>query len=90
GPFETVRQTLLPGTGLVLVTDGITESASPGGEFFGMDRLTEMLGSAPVGSAARLVERVVEAADDFRESGPQGDDVTVLALITGAGEAPSA
>ena len=91
GPFETLQQTLLPGTGLVLVTDGITESASPGDELFGMDRLTEMLGSAPVGSAARLVERVVEAADDFRDSAPQGDDVTVLALITGNhGEAPSA
>ena len=90
GPFETVQQTLLPGTALVLVTDGITESASPGDELFGMDRLSETLGCAPLGSATRLVERVVKAADDFRDSAPQGDDVTVLALITGAGEAPSA
>jgi len=88
--FETVRQALLPGTALVLVTDGITESASPGDELFGVDRLTETLGSAPIASAAGLVEHVVKAAGDFRDSTPQADDVTVLALITGAGEAPSA
>ena len=74
----------------MLVTDGITESASPENELFGVDRLTETLGSAPNRSAAGLVEHIVKAAGDFRDSAPQGDGVTVLALITGGGEAPSA
>ncbi len=86
GGFETLHKTLAPGTGLVLVTDGITESTSPGNEFFGMDRLTEAIVANPAGPAAQLVDRVVSAADDFRGSVPQEDDVTVLALITGRGE----
>ncbi len=86
GGFKTLHKTLTPGTGLVLVTDGITESTSPGDELFGMNRLTEAIAADPAGPAAQLVERVVSAAGDFRGSAPQGDDVTVLAVITAGGD----
>ena len=76
-----IALTLVPETRLVLVTDGITESASPGGELFGTDRLTATVAASQAASARALVAAVVSAATDFRGSRAQQDDVTVLALV---------
>jgi len=80
-PFETAASRLEPGAGLVLVTDGITEAESPTEELFGLDRLERLLADASFTSAGEMVQFVVDSADAFRAHAPQGDDVTVLALL---------
>ena len=70
-----------PRAGLVIVTDGITEAASPSGEQFGTWRLQILLETAARDSAAQLIKVIMKAASDFRGSFPPQDDMTVLALI---------
>ena len=79
--FQTASQTLAPHTALVLVTDGITNSASPDGEPFGRPRLAAALSATPSASARQLVAAAVTAAADFRAPAAQHDDITVLALV---------
>lgn len=80
-PFEATSRYLSPGSALVLVTDGITEAASPQDELFGTERLVETLAAAKTDSAAKIVESIVAAATQFRDVAPQRDDVTVLTLV---------
>jgi sigma-B regulation protein RsbU (phosphoserine phosphatase) len=87
GAFAADAETIAPGSGLLVVTDGITEAASPGGEQFGMARLERVVAAAQLESAEALVKSVTAAAEGFRESLPQQDDVTVFALIHRAGGA---
>ncbi|MHC4616840.1 MAG: SpoIIE family protein phosphatase [Planctomycetota bacterium] len=81
GTFETVVETIDPDASLLVVTDGITEAASPGGERFEMDRLEELMTSGHARSAQELVHLVAKGAADFRQMLPQQDDITVFALV---------
>ena len=83
GGYDTAAHTLGAKAGLVLVTDGITESTSPKGELFGTERLTTTLTSQGPATAQELVASVVAAAAEFRASRAQQDDVTVLGLVVG-------
>jgi len=85
-PIRAECETLAAGIGLVVVTDGITESVSPGGELFGLVRLKAAIKACSAVTAAEVVGRLVQDADDFRASCPQGDDVTVLCLVTAPGD----
>ncbi len=80
GEFTPGTARLRPGEGLVLVTDGILESLSPGGEQFGTPRVRELLAHAPQ-TAEAVVHAVVTAAADFRQLMPRLDDITVFALF---------
>jgi sigma-B regulation protein RsbU (phosphoserine phosphatase) len=79
--FRTDRQLLPPGSGIVIVTDGITEATSPQGEQFGERRLRDLLAGQKSTSSRAIVEAIARAADDFRKPLGQQDDATVLALI---------
>jgi sigma-B regulation protein RsbU (phosphoserine phosphatase) len=81
GPFEGQVQTIVPGTGLVIITDGITEAAAPDGEMFGIARVRAVLESADLASAESMIRSVTTAAEAFREPLPQQDDVTVFGLL---------
>jgi serine phosphatase RsbU (regulator of sigma subunit) len=83
--FEARHQELPPGTGLLIVTDGITESLSPASEQFGMARLQAAAAVAPLVSAEQLVQAVLQAASNFRQDGPAYDDLTVLTLLNRRG-----
>ena len=68
---------LHPGDALVLYTDGITEARSPGGTFFGTDRLDRVVCGCD-GPPAECVRRTLAAVDDFTEGRPATDDRTLL------------
>ncbi|MGH3263440.1 MAG: PP2C family protein-serine/threonine phosphatase [Trebonia sp.] len=83
---EVHRQNLEPGDAVLLYTDGVIEARTPEGEFFGFDRLTDLLErEAASGEPAdemlrRLVRAVLEhQAADLR------DDATLL-LVRWKGE----
>jgi sigma-B regulation protein RsbU (phosphoserine phosphatase) len=63
-----------------MVTDGVTEAASPDGEEFGDDRVCEALVRRSGGSAAAVLDGLVAAVDCWAGAGGLGDDLTALVL----------
>jgi sigma-B regulation protein RsbU (phosphoserine phosphatase) len=88
GAFETGRWreavvSLGPGDGLVLYTDGVTDTRSAQ-ERFGSERLEAVLSRAAGLEADEVADRVDRALLEFEE-GPQRDDVALLVLRAGVG-----
>jgi len=79
-PFTADVEMLAPEACLVAFTDGITESESPDGDLFGLDRLRRTLQAAAGTQAEQLVRAVVEAGAAFSGAGPRADDMTILAI----------
>lgn len=81
-PINLVDQELVlePGDGLVLYTDGITETFSPEGEAFG-DGLFKARLQSLLGETARgIVEGIGVSVDDFRAGRALDDDYTLLVI----------
>lgn len=78
--YQASRVELGPGDLVCLYSDGITEAANPQGEELDMDRLIEVLRGCRNQPLPVLVRSVEEAAADFAEGAPQGDDQTVVLI----------
>jgi sigma-B regulation protein RsbU (phosphoserine phosphatase) len=63
---------------LVLVTDGVTESAGQDGDQFGMERLVECVQSHGDQPARTIAEGICQAALHFAGEEPQADDLTAV------------
>lgn len=70
--------TLSAGTLFVATTDGVTESRSPTGEMFGMDRFIEVVLANVDADLKQLIGAVIDAAQAFR-SGRLVDDMAIIA-----------
>jgi len=70
---------LAEGDMLLLYTDGLTEAFSPAGELFGDERLADSLGCIPC-SADEILMAVEERVNEFIDTIPLGDDMTMLAI----------
>jgi sigma-B regulation protein RsbU (phosphoserine phosphatase) len=76
---ETVL--LMAGDLAVFYTDGITEARSPAGEFFGVERLDQILRDLPgAATPEAAVQAITNAIARFSGDGTPADDQTVLAL----------
>jgi len=76
------RATLERGDVVLFYTDGITETFSPSGEMFGVERLDGAIRGAT--SARGCVDAAIGAAEAFGPAGHAADDRTALAMkITG-------
>jgi PAS domain S-box-containing protein len=62
----------------VLVTDGVLESESPGGEEFGAARLLEVLAEHRQRPAREIVDHIYGAVRGFADDAKQEDDVTIV------------
>jgi serine phosphatase RsbU (regulator of sigma subunit) len=72
---------LLPGEGLLLVSDGVVEAHSPDGELFGFERLEETVATfSTPGDVRTLVELVLARVYDHMASAEQHDDITIVAV----------
>ncbi len=80
-PYQADSVTLKAGEAFLAVTDGITESASPSGDMLGEEALSSAITRCHAADGPQLVKVVTEIASDFRQSMPQQDDITVLALL---------
>lgn len=76
--FELGTDLLDGGDLLFLYTDGVPEAKNTDGEFFGEERLHEVLGEP--GSAAAVVDRFSQAVVAHSGAAEQFDDVTMLGL----------
>ncbi|HEX4833060.1 MAG TPA: PP2C family protein-serine/threonine phosphatase [Trebonia sp.] len=73
------RADLEPGDAVVLYTDGVTEARSADGEFFGLDRLIDLLEreAASQQPPEEMLRRLVQALLDRQQDGLR-DDATLL------------
>lgn len=76
---EVGSEGLEPGDIVVLYTDGVVEARSPGGEFFGVDRMVDLLtrNLASGLPAAETVRRIVRALLDHQQD-RLDDDATLM------------
>ncbi len=71
---------LAAGDMLLLYTDGLTEAFSPAGELFGDVRLMDALGAIQEHTAEDVLVFVEHRLNEFIETVPLGDDLTMLAI----------
>jgi serine phosphatase RsbU (regulator of sigma subunit) len=69
---------VVPGSWLLVVTDGLTETGAPGGKLLGTDELVNLLVVAGASEPSRVVEGILARAAEFRQGEPQQDDMTIL------------
>ncbi len=82
--YQSERHPFAPGTRLLFYTDGLTE-VFKGDEEFGPERLLKEFLKFPTQKADDILDAIWAAIEDFSEGGPQGDDMTALALCRAAG-----
>lgn len=77
---RSTRVEALPGSRLILVSDGVIEQVNGSGEQFGLERVCSTLG--PATTPADEVMRLVEAVRDYAD-GPLSDDLSAASLRLG-------
>jgi sigma-B regulation protein RsbU (phosphoserine phosphatase) len=77
--FREGEMTLEPGAGLLLYSDGLTESVCPEGRQLGVKGLIRCMEGLHVAEPSEVVAQIRVKLDDFREPGPLHDDLTILA-----------
>jgi serine phosphatase RsbU (regulator of sigma subunit) len=79
--YERGYEMLIPGSILLLYTDGIIEAENQSGEQFGTECLKEIVSSRRWDVARALVEEVFDGVNEFSGSDRPVDDQTVVAVI---------
>ena len=69
-----------PGDTVLIGTDGIWETRNPAGEFFGKQRLRDLVAALTDRCAEEIRQAVVDAVAAFRQVRPQEDDVTLVVI----------
>ena len=87
--YSSEKYGFTPGTRLLFYTDGLTE-VFKGEEEFGSERLLNVFSKCDADKADDILGALWTALEEFSQGGPQGDDMTALALCRGtATERPS-
>lgn len=84
--WETASVPVLPGTRLLVCTDGVTEASDASGDLFGRGRLKRLLRSERRTPIRELVNRLESEFDSEHSGFRVRDDVTVVAVEFGDGE----
>jgi sigma-B regulation protein RsbU (phosphoserine phosphatase) len=84
GRHTALEVKLAAGDLLLAYSDGVVEAHSPGGEFFGEDRLAQCLATAPAGAHA-TVDHVLREIGAFTRGSEAYDDITLVAVYRLAG-----
>jgi sigma-B regulation protein RsbU (phosphoserine phosphatase) len=84
--FKCSKVQLAPGDTVLIYTDGFTEAANPEGEFFGEQRLRDLLKQEQCANLDQLLAKIQAVVREFTRGAPQSDDMTLLVLhYRGAG-----
>lgn len=80
-PYEQqITAPLTAGDFMLLLTDGVHETASETGELFGLERLIGVSRANCQAQPADLIDVIYAAVCQFRGAAPQKDDITLLCL----------
>ncbi len=77
---EGMPVTLEQGDVLVIGTDGVSQARDASGEFFGFDRITEIVQQMPGESASAIRDRILSESHAFAGGGQLEDDATLVVL----------
>jgi serine phosphatase RsbU (regulator of sigma subunit) len=77
--YSIEKHNFMPGTRVLLYTDGLTE-VFKGDEEFGPERLMDEFSKCPLEKADGILDALWTSLEDFSAGGPQGDDMTALAM----------
>lgn len=79
--YQSRRVQLVPGDGLVIFTDGVTEATNRDVQLYGYARLEELLARCRAcDSSARIVQTIMRGVKDFVRDTPQSDDIAILCV----------
>jgi sigma-B regulation protein RsbU (phosphoserine phosphatase) len=78
--LEAGEAELQPGDVLAVVTDGVTEALSPGGDEFGDERVWRALAAGADGGAPAALAGLVSEVDSWAGAAGCTDDLTALIL----------
>ncbi len=68
------------GSVLVIYTDGIFERQNSAGEFFGIERLKEIIKANAGRSSKDIMQRIFDEAFEFGDNKPWEDDATIMVI----------
>jgi serine phosphatase RsbU (regulator of sigma subunit) len=77
--YSIERAQFAPGSRLLFYTDGLTE-VFQGDEEYGSERLLDEFSKCPCEKADGILDALWTSLTEFSQGGPQGDDMTALAL----------
>lgn len=78
--LEEMEIDICPGDFLILYTDGITDALSQDNEFFGLERLRQLVSTADKLSASEMCDRIFVQVDQFQAGAEQHDDMSLLII----------
>jgi len=78
--FAAGETALEAGDKLVIYTDGVTEAQNPEGEFFGKQRLRQVVEEHHADACHALHDAIESAVAAFTDRAPQADDITLVAI----------
>jgi len=79
-PFEQIEIDLQPGDCLLLYTDGVIEAESEKGEFFGEERLIELVKSTSDQSPQQIIDEIFDQVRLFTGQHNFRDDVSLVVM----------
>ena len=80
--IEPRSVTIPPGGGMLLVSDGVTETSNEQNDLFGSDRLDACIATLQKMPTQSTLDRLLQILDDFRGPAPQADDITLIVCKT--------
>ncbi|MBQ9661300.1 MAG: SpoIIE family protein phosphatase [Bacteroidales bacterium] len=80
-PYESEAVDLVPGTRLIVYTDGVTEAENDSLELYGEDRMLANIGllEADMDEKA-VVQHIYRSVKAFAAGRPQSDDITIMSV----------
>ena len=79
--FMDQKTTMRPGDKLFLYTDGLTDAASVEGEYFGKERMLEILNENLTASPEELLSVMEGVIGDFVAGNEVYDDITMMSVV---------
>ncbi|MCB1036547.1 MAG: SpoIIE family protein phosphatase, partial [Acidobacteria bacterium] len=79
GSYEVMTTDVLPGELILAYSDGVLDTQSPEGEFFGEDRLRQCLRAAPA-APRETVRYILDSLQTFARGQTPYDDLTLVAV----------
>lgn len=79
GRHQSLNVPVAPGEAIIAYSDGVVEAQSPTGEFFGFDRLAEVVRRSDAGPSA-IVRDVLDSLEKFTAGQEPYDDVTLMVI----------
>ncbi len=83
--YEVIEMTMAPGDLLLAYSDGAVDAMNPDGQFFGEQRLAEVLENAP-SDPQGVIDEVLRSIDRFTAGRAPYDDITLIAIVCCPGE----